>query len=479
MKRFLAILFFCQSIQLVNAQYDFQKIIGNANATYGRDVLQTKDSGYVICGSSSGYGDYTANAYLLKLDIQGNYLWTKSYGGNNTDWATRMVENPDKSIVFTGYTNSSGNGGYDIWLVKTDSTGNLIWQKNYGGSDWDFGRCIISTSDGGYLISGETYSFGNGNSDAFLLKTDMNGDSLWMHTYGYAGMETGEKVIETAAGKYVVIGTSDAYAGQMKDAWLLKVHADGNLLWEQHYGSTKDESGMGIVLAANDEMYITGNTDSLSAQAEDIFLYHLDSAGAVMCYSPYGGNLDESARDVALRYNNNVLMAGLSYTYGYAGDFIIYQSDPGCFWQGGPTYGDAYVEEPWSIKPTLDSGCIVVGDTKDGPGMNSIFVVKLDASIPNTQNITTYFDVSAVQEINAGRFISVYPNPAGELLHISSDSQLKSLALYDVSGKLLLKKPVNSYYTELDLSSLPSGIYLLHVTDESGMIHPEKLLINH
>lgn len=480
-KIILILLSFCL-YQFGIAQYNFQKIISNANATYARDVIQHSDTGYYVTGSSSGYGDYSANAFLMKLDKLGNWEWTTYYGGNNADWAVRFVQNADKSFVFAGYTNSYGNGGYDIWIFKTDSLGVLLWEKNYGGSDWDFARSIISTNDGGYMVCGETYSYGNGNNDAFLLKLDVNGDSTWMKTYGGTEKDWAEKVIQTQDGRYVFIGSTNSPPAQLHNAWVLKTDANGNEVWQKLYGSSTEDFGNAIVESQlNGELLLVGSTDSVTAVQRDIFFIKADSLGYQLCYSPYGGTDNETVHDLVQRHNNNVFMAGQSYSYGFYGDFINYESDLGCWWQGGPTYGTNEVEEPWSVKVTSDSGFVMVGDTKDGPGMSSVFIVKLDLGEIWGPAITNYFDVTEVEEILEENYFSIYPNPSAGTFQIVLPEDFNSgkLEIYGMDGRLLLIKELGHSTPEFNLTQFENGIYLIRLTElKSGKNYHNKLILS-
>lgn len=469
------LLVFCS--QLVSAQYNFQKIISNANATYARDVIQASDTGFYITGSSSGYGDYSANAFLMKLDKQGNFEWVKSYGGNNVDWAVRFVQNTDKSLVFAGYSNSGGNGGYDTWVFKTDSLGNLLWEKRFGGSDWDFGKCIIATNDGGYMVCGETYSFGNGNNDAFLLKLDANGDSLWMQTYGGASNDWAEKVIQTQDGNYVFIGSTNTGATRKHDAMIIKTDAIGNVIWQQYYGSTKEDFGSAIIeWQFNDDLLFVGTTDSITANKTDMFFIRANDLGSIICYQPFGGNENETVHDIVQRHNNNVYFVGQSLSYGFYGDFMNYESDMGCWWQNGPTYGTTSIEEAWSIKTTSDSGSVIIGDTKSGAGISSIFIVKLDLGEIWGPPITNYFDVTEVEEFSNENTFSVYPNPSNGKFRVilSKDISEGELFIYSITGQVVFETSIINREFDLDLSVLPKGIYLISVLDLS--VQKRKLM---
>lgn len=476
MKKIISLFIVFLSLQAV-AQYNFQKIISNANATYARDVIQASDTGFYITGSSSGYGDYSANAFLMKLDKQGNFEWVKNYGGNNADWAVRFVQNTDKSLVFAGYSNSGGNGGYDTWVFKTDSLGNLLWEKRFGGSDWDFGKCIIATNDGGYMVCGETYSFGNGNNDAFLLKLDANGDSLWMQTYGGASNDWAEKVIQTQDGSYVFIGSTNTGPTSMHEAIVIKTDQNGAIIWQQLYGSDRDDFGTAIVESPiNKNLIFVGNTDSTIANEQNMFTVRADSLGDILCYYELGGTLEESVNDITLRFNDQVAFVGQTFSYGFYGDMVFYATDPGCWWAGGGTYGQNEVEIGWGIKSTSDNGLVMIGDSKSGPGISNILIVKIDQALNWPPPMTFYFDVTSTPEIESS-FLNIYPNPGNGIINFNLGKiTTVSVEIYSIDGRKLATQEL--YANHLDISHLANGIYTVLIHDKaSGQIYYSKYVL--
>ncbi len=168
-------------------------------------IQQTIDSGYIICGMTTN--DYVdADIYVIKTNINGDTIWTKTYGGNNFDSGSSVIQTVEGGYIIVGYTTSYGDGEYDVYLLKIDSSGDIIWTKTYGGNSNDGGAHIQQTYDGGYVIVGSTTSFGNGESDIYLIKTDNNGDTLWTRTIGEQLDEGATYVEQTIDGGYVICG---------------------------------------------------------------------------------------------------------------------------------------------------------------------------------------------------------------------------------------------------------------------------------
>ena len=153
------------------------KTFGGTNEEEGSCVQQTTDGGYIITGTTNSFGEYD-NGYLIKTDSNGNKIWDQTYGGNKADVGYSVQQTNDGGYIITGWTRSYGSGDFDVWLIKTDSNGNKLWDKTFGGINFDEGRAVKQTKDGGYIIVGVTSSFGMGNEDILLIKTNANGESI-------------------------------------------------------------------------------------------------------------------------------------------------------------------------------------------------------------------------------------------------------------------------------------------------------------
>jgi len=202
------------------------------NRTYGGtdddqafSVRQTSDGGYIIAGLTYSFGAGSCDAWLVKTDTSGNMVWNKAYGGTSWDDAKSVVQTSDGGYIIAGYTYSFGAGGGDFWLVKTDSNGEMVWNKTYGGTDDDYAYSVQQTIDAGYIIAGLTESFGAGWEDFWLVKTDSNGEMVWNKTYGGTGNDWAFSVQQTSDGGYVIAGLTGSVVAvtYQQDFWLIKV----------------------------------------------------------------------------------------------------------------------------------------------------------------------------------------------------------------------------------------------------------------
>lgn len=181
---------------------------GGGSSEYGHCIRQTTDGGYIIAGYTDSFGAGQDDARLVKLDSGGNIVWIQNYGGTNDDRGNSVRQTSDGGYIMTGYTKSFGAGLADIYLVKTDSAGNLVWSQTYGGASDDEGNSVRQTTDGGYIIAGTTQSYGSGGVDAYLIKTDSTGNKQWDDTYGGTGFDDGQCVQQTSDGYYIIAGST-------------------------------------------------------------------------------------------------------------------------------------------------------------------------------------------------------------------------------------------------------------------------------
>jgi hypothetical protein len=250
---------------------------GGTSNEWGHSVQQTTDGGYILAGNSMSYGGggYDARVYVVKTDANGDTVWTRAYGGTGWEEAYSVQQTTDGGYVVTGYTMSFGAGGYDIWLLKLDANGDTLWTRTYGGENWDCGYSGQQTADGGYIVAGYTESYGAGQSDVYVLKTDADGDTLWTRTYGGELRDYAESIQETADGGYIVAGYTEQYEWGPFDLYVVKTDANGDVVWTRTHGGT-DSDGASCIRQTTDGGYIAaGWGNSSMSTPSDVWLVKL------------------------------------------------------------------------------------------------------------------------------------------------------------------------------------------------------------
>ena len=236
-------------------------------------VIQTDDGGYALSGFEGPWPEET-DFLLVKTDSYGNMEWNKTYGGANLDESGALVQTSDGGYAIAGSTRSFGAGDWDLWLVKTDPSGGMEWNKTYGGTGGDGANSIIQTSDGGYALSGDTASFGAGSFDFWLVRTDENGNAMWNKTYGGTGNDYALCMVPTIHGGYAIAGYTNSFGAGGYDFWLVCTDSDGNMEWNKTYGGSNNDGANGVSITQTDDggYALFGDTSSFGVGSYDLWL---------------------------------------------------------------------------------------------------------------------------------------------------------------------------------------------------------------
>jgi len=254
-------------------------LYGGSNLDYAHSIQQTSDGGYIVAGSTKSFGAGYYDAWVLKLDSTGDVSWQKSYGGDKSDYAYSIQQTTDGGYIVAGRTKSFGAGDNDIWILKLESNGNVSWQKTYGGRDYDFADSIQQTSDGGYIVAGSTQSFGAGYYDAWVLKLDSTGDVSWQKTYGGSNLDYAHSIQQTTDGGYILAGYS--FSAGDNDILILKLESNGNVTWQKTYGASYSDYARSIQQTSDGGYIVAGYTPSFDGDDVDFWVLKLDSTGEI------------------------------------------------------------------------------------------------------------------------------------------------------------------------------------------------------
>lgn len=294
------------------------RTFGGDSTDYGYDIHKTYDGGFVIVGSSKSFGSSKKDVYLIRVNAYGDTQWTRTIGGGGDDEGRSVRQTVDSGFVICGTTNSWGAGYTDVYLVKTDSAGNTLWSKTYGGPGGEAGSAVRQTVDSGFVLIGSTGSFGEGYSSIYAVRTDRNGDSLWATTYGGNKADFGSSVEATQDGGYVFVGSTASYGLGCSDAYLIKTDPYGNVDWQQTYGGTREDRAYSVYESAAGGFALAGTTESFSSGI-DIYLVRTNPLGDVMWSNHYGGSKSDYCYTVQQDRHLDFLLIGCSYSYSSGG----------------------------------------------------------------------------------------------------------------------------------------------------------------
>jgi len=242
----------------------WQRTYGGEQDDSAVSIQLTDDDGFIVAGVTKSYTENKDNQlYLIKIAATGGKEWQGVFGGDGEESGACAVQTADGGYIVIGESNSFGAGGYDMYLVKTDDRGKLEWEKTFGGTQDDQGICVRQTGDGGYILAGQTASFDARGYDLYLVKTDPSGELEWETTIGGEGWDIPETLEQTADGGYIVAGRTSSYNSGNFDLYLVKIDALGNVKWEQAYGSTRWDVGKTVQQAVDGGYLAAGFTDSL------------------------------------------------------------------------------------------------------------------------------------------------------------------------------------------------------------------------
>jgi hypothetical protein len=217
---------------------------------------------------------------------EGDLLWDRSFGGDDWDEAQCVVQTPDGGYALAGMTQTYGAGLQDMWLVKTNAAGDTLWTRTYGGPSYDNANALIVAQDGGLLLVGSTQSYGAGSNDFWAVKTDENGDTLWTQTYGDEADDYGEGVVQLEDDGFALVGSRYFGSGNVL---LIRTDAEGNQIWSRHYGGFQDERGHAIAATADGGFLLNGETGSYGAGYADAWMLQVDAVGDSLWSQTFGG----------------------------------------------------------------------------------------------------------------------------------------------------------------------------------------------
>jgi len=326
-------------------------------------VQQTTDGGYIVAAyTSAGY-----DVYLIKTDGTGTEEWSKTLGGAGYECANSVQQTTDGGYILAGDTWSFGVGDEDVYLIKTDSTGTEVWSKTFGGASLERANSVQQTTDGGYIVAASTMSFGAGEADAWLIKTDSSGTEEWSKIFGGASYDWAKSVQQTTDGGYILAGIAGSFGAGDYDVWLIKTDDTGTEVWSKTFGGGESDYADSVQQTTDGGYIVAGSTESFGAGDYDVWLIKTDGTGTEEWSKTFGGDERDWAKSVQQTTDGGYILAGKTWSFGAgADDACLIKTDSSGTEEWSTTFGGGLSDGANSVQQTTDGGYIVAGYTVPG-----------------------------------------------------------------------------------------------------------------
>ncbi len=367
------------------SQVTFQKTFGSTSDDYCFSVIQNTNKGFVLAGYTSGYGAGTNDFYVTKTDSSGNLIWSKTYGGTRDDEAYSIKQTADGGYIIGGYSKSFGVLNYDSYLVKLNGNGDTLWAKTYGGVNDEYANSVQQTTDGGYILAGYTTTFvtGSDSGNIYLIKTDASGNLKWTASFGgTVAISDGYSIQQTSDKGYIVTGYTNSFGEPNGDAFLIKTDSIGTVAWTKTYGSPGVDWGNSVKQTGDGGFIIAGSASFDTTRLEDVYLIKTGPNGDTLWTKTYGGTGYDFGQSVEQTSDGGYIIGGYTNSSGAGNyDFYLLKTDANGILSWSSAIGGAGDDEGNFVHQTSDGGYIISGTANSfGSGDYDMYLVKTDAS---------------------------------------------------------------------------------------------------
>ena len=491
MRILISFIILCVSL-LSYGQNNFFKMYSGSGYDRGEGIVQLEDSSYVVTGSSSSWSE-SSQAFLLKIDAEGNYLWSQSYGGAESEAGKRVLYNADLGYYIAGFSNSFGAGDFDAYLVKTDLNGNKLWEKTYGKpSNWERINDAIWTKDSTILMVGEVQATNGAASDILIIHADKNGDTLWTKTFGGTGEDRANTIISVQDSLFMIGGEMFIPDSNLVKGFILKMNTAGDIIWQDtitdlagKYGVTDLSLGVNVIYAVGFREINPENFDDYAGKFDinGTLIFQYTKQDLVQIESNYFSEV------LFLPSQNKIAITYRTFNPGFEGqDYDIVIANFDGFDLGWldqfRTINNEGLDENSQLLATNDGTYVTVGTNSStglfentSNGGSHIYVMKVGANnvFPITYNVNTLNQLVEIESLGSTIQAKISPNPFNEDLTISLSSEipiqgiiynalLEEVLQFDIFGE-----------TTIETSNLSPGAYFVKLGDS---FHQKIIKVN-
>jgi hypothetical protein len=428
------------------------KIFSGSNDGAAYDVIETMDHGVISTGYYFNNG--STSAFLFKLDSMGNFNWMHEYGGSSAETGYSVKQLSDSGFVLAGYTFSQAATSEDIYLIRTNSSGNIIWNKTFSGNAHERAYGLALTAEGGFIMTGYTKGFTAIGDDVILIKTDSSGSVVWSKKFGGALDDIGNSVQQTPDGGYVIAGSVGVSGGE--DALLMRTDGSGNLLWSKKYHHLAHNNFSKVLILPGGEYVLAGSSTNTGSAGSDFLLVKTDTMGNVLWSNTYGGNMGDLAYGL-LKTNDGFIMTGTGSSFS---SVLIVKTDSS------------------GISGCNESPVTLLVDSSSITGVNiSPFESSTGTSVPFTPTLTSsgtaaaLCQVGLVGELKSKSISGIYPNPASDKITIeyNGKDQFAFVHMTNSLGETIFRSlMITGEIISFNTNQIANGLYNIIVSDKSN-----------
>ena len=491
MRILISFIILCVSL-LSYGQNNFFKMYSGSGYDRGEGIVQLEDSSYVVTGSSSSWGE-SSQAFLLKIDTVGNYLWSQSYGGPESEAGKRVLYNADLGFYIAGFSNSFGSGDFDAYLVKTDLNGNKLWEKTYGKpSNWERINDAIWTKDSTILMVGEVQATNGAASDILIIHADKNGDTLWTKTFGSIGEDRANSIISVQDSLFIIGGEMFIPDSNLVKGFILKMNTAGDIIWQDtitdlagKYGVTDLSLGVNVIYAVGFREINPENFDDYAGKFDinGTLIFQYTKQDLVQIESNYFSEV------LFLPSQNKIAIAYRTLNPGFGEqDYDIVIANFDGFDLGWldqfRTINNEGLDENSQLLATNDGTYVTVGTNSStglfentSNGGSHIYVMKVGANnvFPITYNVNTLNQLVEIESLGSTIQAKISPNPFNEGITISLSSEIPIQGIiYNALLEQVLQFDIFGE-TTIETSNLSPGAYFVKLGDS---FHQKIIKVN-
>ncbi len=480
MKSFLISILLVLSLGVLAQQDTYTRIFSGPSYDEGIAAFRLPNKEIRLIGNTGSFGHGSTDIWLIALDSNGDFLWQKFYGTPEIEKAMDAIMTPQGDIFIVGTTTQYYSKSYQVYFLGLDSYGQIITANTYGGADWDFGYGLCQTTDSTFAIVGETYSYGHGQSDIYVLQLNRQGDTLWTKTIGGPLEDRAKSIKLMPDSSLIIAGASKSYGNGTYDYYFLRMNQLGDTLWTKVSHHITDAEFMDVLVNPDTSVVFCGYQKDSADTYRDIALMKYNDQGSFLwnrCYL-FHESSDAYASTILNRPNGNILFGGTS-TYRPTADARVIESDSDGWFESSIFIGTNDADD-FGYKMTQDlfhgEHYFMIGSTKGyGVSMSGLFFVRFDSSL--YYDTTRIVDLpTAISSESYSQNALLYPNPAQDILSVKFTENIgkSDLHIYDINGREVMHKLIiGGSEIKIDIQSLSDGIYQVLIVSGQNLFRSQ------